>query len=81
VFQLNRWPARTSLPRPGRDQRLAIRDRYLLAPAASDMQLLEPVQPLDAFVLHQLTGLAKLQVDHLDAIAPVTLSQDHDPRP
>lgn len=67
---------RPDLVRPaGPDQRLAIAHQDLLAPAAPNMQLLKPVQPLDSLVVHALAGLLKLQVDHPDAIAPMTLRQ------
>src|SRR5258706_6530623 len=62
------------------DQRLAIGDGDLLAPPPADVQLPQPIQPPDAFVVHELTGLAQLQVDHADSIAPVPLRQRHDPR-
>jgi hypothetical protein len=43
---------------PWPDQRLALRDRDLLAPPAPDMQLLESVQPFDPLVVHNLSRTA-----------------------
>src|SRR5688572_29905273 len=54
-------------------QRLAICYGDLFPPSPADVQLLEPIQSLDALVVHELAGLAQLQVDHADAVAPIPL--------
>lgn len=63
------------------DQRLAFRHRDLLAPATPDMQLLEPVQPFDPLVVHNLSGLPQLEMDHPDSVTTVPLRQGDDARP
>ena len=68
--------------RPTRpEQRLALADQDLLAPAAPDMQLFEPGQPLNPLVVNTLAGLMYLQVDHAYPEAPMALRQGDDARP
>jgi hypothetical protein len=45
------------------------------------MQLLEPVQPLHALVVHVLASLSKLQMNHANPITPMALRQGDDARP
>jgi hypothetical protein len=59
-------------------QRLPVRHRDLLAAPAPNMQLLEPIQPLNPLVVHALAGLLELQVDHPDAVASMPLRQGDD---
>src|SRR5690606_8948429 len=53
----------------------------LLASATAHLQPLFPIQPLNTLVVHEMSFLAKLEVDHSDAIARVPLRQRHDSRP
>ena len=55
--------------------------RDLLARSPPDLQLLEPIETLDALVVDKLPGLPQLRVAHPRAIAPVTLRQSHDALP
>src|ERR1700733_8780598 len=43
------------------------------------IQVLEPIQALDSLVIGWLASLPKLQVDHANAIASMTLCQSDDP--
>jgi len=42
------------------------------------LQLLERIEPIDALVVHAMTGLAQLQVDHSSVVAAMPLNQAHD---
>src|SRR5260221_1437472 len=61
------------------DQRLPFSHGDLFAPPAPDMQLLEPIQPLDPLVVDELAGLPQLEVNHANPVTPVTLREGDDP--
>ena len=59
----------------GPHQGLSTGDRDLLPSSASDLQLGFGVQPLDAFVVHPMTRLPQLQIDHPGPVATVAVSE------
>ena len=45
------------------------------ATPSADRQLLQSIQPIDAFVFDEIAGLTQLQVDHADALVLMPLDQ------
>jgi hypothetical protein len=62
-------------------QRMTLRRDELLATPTPDMQLLEPVKPLHALVVHQFGSLPELQVNHPHPVPSMALRQRYDLRP
>jgi hypothetical protein len=52
----------------------------LLAFTPLNLQLLKSIQPFNSLVVHALTTLTQLQVNHPNAVATVTLRERYDRR-
>ncbi len=60
------------------NQQLPLTRRDFLATPMPHLQFLQHLEPLDALVVDQLSGLSELEVDRLRAVTAVTLRERHD---